>query len=288
MVWVFLAISAIYIIGTLVPPMRPYVFRGFQRAVLDSLFWTWFSALAFSQALLNKRLHMFWRGSLGALALATLYITFVIKQTWTSGWFPAAVAIMVILLLARPKLSIVAAFVAGILLLIRAQAASSFLMAGDNEYSLLTRLEAWGIMFEIIKLNPLFGVGPANYYFYTPFFSILGYFVKFNSHNNYIDILAQTGLVGLGLFAWFTVELGRVSWWLRSRLPEGFLKAYLYGAIGGLAGTLVAGMFGDWVLPFVYNIGMEGFRSSGLAWLFLGAIVMLEQKVRNNEIGPTD
>lgn len=285
MVWTFLILSAIYVLGVLLPPLRHFVYRTFQRAVLDSLFWTWLTALSFSQAFLNKRLHVGLRGGLGLLALLSLYITFVIKQAWTSGWLPAAVTIMVILLLTRPRLSIVGGFVIGLLLLIGSQATTSFLMAGDNEYSLMTRVEAWKIMMEIIKLNPLFGVGPSNYYFYTPFFSILGYNLSFNSHNNYIDIVAQTGLVGLGLFAWFAFEVGRVGWRLRGKLPEGFQNAYLYGALGGLAGTLTAGMLGDWVLPFVYNIGMEGFRSSVLAWIFLGALVMMEQNVRRQTQG---
>ena len=59
-------------------------------------------------------------------------------------------------------------------------------------------------------------------------------------------------------------------------MPAGFAPAYLYGAVGGLAGTVALGMFGDWVLHFVYNIGLNGFRSSILAWLFLGGLVTLE------------
>jgi hypothetical protein len=39
----------------------------------------------------------------------------------------------------------------------------------------------------------------------------------------------------------------------------------------------VAGMFGDWVLPFFYNVGLQGFRTSMLAWLFLGGLLSLEQ-----------
>jgi hypothetical protein len=45
----------------------------------------------------------------------------------------------------------------------------------------------------------------------------------------------------------------------------------MYAAIGGLIATLTAGMLGDWFLPFVYNIGLEGFRSSSFSWMFLGA-----------------
>jgi hypothetical protein len=47
------------------------------------------------------------------------------------------------------------------------------------------------------------------------------------------------------------------------------------GSLGGLATMIVAGVLGDWVLPFVYNVGIVGFRSSYLGWLFLGGVVAL-------------
>jgi uncharacterized membrane protein YeaQ/YmgE (transglycosylase-associated protein family) len=49
----------------------------------------------------------------------------------------------------------------------------------------------------------------------------------------------------------------------------------MYGALGGLMATLAAGMLGDWFLPFVYNVGLEGFRASSFTWFFLGAAVAL-------------
>ena len=66
---------------------------------------------------------------------------------------------------------------------------------------------------------------------------------------------------------------------LRSRVPNGFIRAYVYGVIGGIAGTILAGVLADWVLPFVYNIGMEGFRGSIISWIFLGGLVSIEQIV---------
>jgi O-antigen ligase len=149
-------------------------------------------------------------------------------------------------------------------------------MASD-EYSVSTRLDAWLIMAQIIKISPIWGLGFANYYWYTPLFPIRGYAVSFNSHNNYVDIVAQTGLVGLVCLLVFFWQAGRLSWRLREQVPAGFARAYLYGALGGLVGTVVVAMFGDWVLPFFYNIGLNGFRSSMLAWLFLGGLVSLEQ-----------
>jgi len=73
------------------------------------------------------------------------------------------------------------------------------------------------------------------------------------------------------------VAIWRVGWRLRASAPEGFPQAYVVGCLGGLAGMLAAGMLGDWVLPFVYNIGLWGMRASVLGWLFLGGLVAMEQ-----------
>ena len=64
---------------------------------------------------------------------------------------------------------------------------------------------------------------------------------------------------------------------MRNRVPAGFPRAYAYGALGGLAGTLVAAALVDWVLPFVYNLGFNGFRASVIVWIFLGGLVGLNQ-----------
>jgi O-antigen ligase len=152
-------------------------------------------------------------------------------------------------------------------------------LVATDEYSISTRFDAWLIMAQIIKISPLLGLGFANYYWYTPLFPIRGYAVSFNSHNNYIDIVAQMGVLGLVCFVWLMWELGRLGWRLRTNVPTGFAQAYVYGALGGLAGMVVAGMLGDWVLPFFYNVGLNGFRSSMLGWLFLGGLVSVEQMV---------
>ena len=71
--------------------------------------------------------------------------------------------------------------------------------------------------------------------------------------------------------------MGQLGWRLRTAVPEGFARAYVYGVLGGLVGMLTASMLVDWVLPFVYNVGLAGFRTSMWAWLFLGGRVSIEQ-----------
>ncbi len=274
-VWVFIILGTLYALLFIIPSFRPYINRIYQRAVVDSLFWTWLSVMAFSQAYLNTHLPRRIRLLTGLATVIILYNLFFVRQSWTSGWLPAGFAIFLVVLLDRPKLAIGLGAGLGLFALIGSQIASQYLLGGDNEYSLLTRLEAWKILGEIIAKNPIFGLGPANYYWYTPFYQILGYSVTFNSHNNYIDIIAQTGLIGLGTFLWFAFEVGKTGLKIYKKIPLGFARAYIFGAIGGLGGTLVSGMFGDWILPFVYNVGMNGYRASVLAWLFLGGLVFL-------------
>jgi O-antigen ligase len=270
-IWTFLAIGAMSLLARSVLPVLGLPTRDlFQQ--MGSVFYIWLVAVAFSQALLNRDLPKGWRLALGALVLVTIYVLFFLKFADKSGWLSAFVCIAVIIGARSWRAGLALFAVAALFAFYQ----SSGLVASD-EYSITTRFDAWVIMAKIIKINPLLGLGFANYYWYTPFFPIRGYAVSFNSHNNYLDILAQTGLVGLVCFLWLLWEVGRLGWNLRKGAPVGFAQAYVYGALGGLAGMVVAGMLGDWVLPFFYNIGLNGFRSSMLGWLFLGGLVSLEQ-----------
>jgi O-antigen ligase len=132
----------------------------------------------------------------------------------------------------------------------------------------------------------MLGLGPSNYYYNTPLFSILGWTVQFNSHNNLVDITAQMGLIGLFIYFWIFYEIARIGLKLRSTLDEGFEKAYVYAVLGAVAGSLVASMLGDWVIPFYYNVGMEGFRGSLIGWMFFGGLVAIERLQKSREITP--
>jgi O-antigen ligase len=283
-VYTFIIIGGIYSLGFAVPPLRHYVNRVFQRAVLDSLFWVWLIALSFGQFWLNKSLKPIIRAGFLLIFLSAIYTVLITKQSWTSGWFPALVALFVIFFLTEPKYGIVGIFVFALILLVRYQVIQSYVFVGDNEYSMLTRIEAWKILFQIIGKNPLFGVGPANYYFYTPFYNILGYSVSFNSHNNYIDLLAEVGVVGFSIFIWWAIETAKLGFSLLKVDLEPFEKSFVITAIGGLAGTMVAAFLGDWLIPFIYNIGMEGFRASVLSWVFLGSLIFIKYDHKKKEM----
>jgi len=89
--------------------------------------------------------------------------------------------------------------------------------------------------------------------------------------------VAQAGLLGLFAFLWFVAEMGWLGWTFRKQASDGFALGYVNAVLGGLGASLFAGMLGDWVLPFVYNVGFVGFRSSMFGWLFMGGLLALSR-----------
>lgn len=281
--WTFLAFGAIFLVFRVVPGLFRYSGNYFTWGATSSQFWNWLLAMVFGQLLFNKSLRPHWRVALVVLLAAGVYAAFIQTFDWRSGWLPPLVSIVVIAALYDWRLAALIA-VGGIVL---TPGVLQELIATD-EYSYSTRLDAWFILLEIIRVNPILGLGPANYYYYTPLYEIRGYAVRFNSHNQYIDLVAQIGLIGLFVVLWFFVSIWRVGWNLRKRVPHGFPRAYVYATLGGLAGTVASGMLGDWFFPFVYNVSIVGMRSSILGWLFLGGLVAIEQMLRNGKLAEAD
>lgn len=255
----------------LLPPLQEMLpLDALASGTIGSVFWVWLVSVALSQALQNSELSAGWRLMLLLLLAGVAYFTFFEWREWASGWLPAAVAAITVLALARPRLTLMLATVMIPFGVWSFDSMWSAVWSGEQAYSYVTRVEALRTLANLGAASPLFGLGPANYYHYTPVFPLLGWYVHFSSHNNYVDIFLQTGALGLFAFLWFAASMGRVTLALQKRLTDGFDRAYMLGAAGGLAGTLTAAALGDWVIPFAYNVGVRGFAVSILAWIFLG------------------
>ncbi len=270
-VWVFIGLGTLYILGRALE--ISLVDRLYQTGfTAGSMFWTWLVSLAFSQALFNTILKWRYRVLLGLIVLLAFYVAFFQANDWKSGWVPPLLVIMILLGMRYKKLMVLAIPIG----LIMVGAAANDLIASD-EYSWGTRVDAWLIVLEISRVNPLLGLGFSNYYWYTPLYPIRGWQVNFNSHSQYVDLIAQVGILGLACFFWIFFEVGKLGWKLSVKLPDGFARSYAYGVIAGVIGSMLAAFLVDWILPFVYNIGLSGFRASILPWVFCGGLVSLEQ-----------
>lgn len=274
--WLFVAAGLVTCMVQMLPSMSGIGRWTTRPGSVGSLFWTWLAAVSFAQALFNRRLSTAARVILFATTALVLFHGLFNVRSWASGWIPALAAVAVILLVRLPRLSVslgllvlpIGVFLFGYV--------SDALMA-EEAYSLTTRQEAWRVLWSVVERSPIIGTGLANYYYYTEQFPILGWYVRFFSHNNYQDLLIQTGLVGLLVFCWLAFEIFWLLMRLYPQMPEGFARAYVAGAIGGLVGSLVSGMLGDWIIPFYYNAGILGFRSSLLFWVFLGGGLALKR-----------
>jgi len=274
--WVFVGASAATLLTMLIPGLDIGVgsIAITSHSSVGSLFFIWIVATSVAQALWNRSLPPLARFLLMAVAGLALARALFLTFSWSSGWLPTLVALGTLLFLRFPRLTLASALLVTTPALIVSVRAWEALMVNES-YSFMTRIEALWVMLDVIQYDPWFGFGPANYPFYTPLFSILGYRIKFNSHNNYIDLLAQTGVIGLLAFCWFATEALRLALRIFGRQSDGFERAYAAGAVAGIVGSLVAGLLADWIVPFVYNIGLAGFRSSLLFWFFPGGLLAL-------------
>jgi hypothetical protein len=291
--YLFIGLGGLYILTRVfgLTPIRDAMFVSIRS--LGAVFWIWLVALAYGQAVLNTDLKPILRIIFGMVVFLTFFVAITTSFDWNSGWLPGLIAIGVITWLASNRMRIAFIALSAIVTIVIFEPMYQYIDYTIQHHTIVSRQATYPILIELIKANPVIGLGMSNYYHFTPLYPILGWYVKFNSHNNFIDIIAQTGLVGMGLFAWFAYEIGRVGWRLRHKVTDGFSRGYVYACLGGLVATLISGFIGDWFLPFTYNIGMTGFRAAVLAWLFLGGLIAIEQlekakepkvEVKSNEI----
>jgi hypothetical protein len=276
--WMVIGAGAITTVLQMLPQLRFLARLTTRPGSVGSLFWTWLVALSVAQLVFNRSLSLATRVFLVGINVLVFYHGLFQVRSWASGWVPPLVVLGTIVLVRLPRLTVGVTLVAVPLAALMSGPLLQFLL-GDEEYSLMTRQEAWAVLWQLFERSPLLGTGPANYYYFTENFPILGWHVRFISHNNYQDLLIQTGILGLLAFLWFSVEMFLMARRVYRQVPPGFPRAYLVGAVAGLAGSLVAGMLGDWIVPFYYNAGILGFRSSLLFWVFLGGVLALKRMV---------
>jgi len=271
----FLAAGAIVLLLSR-PELDAIAVQTINPKSIGSVFWTCFVGVSAGQALFNSEMHPLSRVACLALAVIALADSMITRSAWASGWLPPLVAAGVAFVLRAPKIALSGGLVA-VPVAFYALMPTFRQVLETESYSLASRKAAWSTMWHVISPSPILGLGPANYYHYTELFPTLGWYVKFSSHQQYIDLVAQTGVVGLFIFLAFVAVVLRSLWKLRNLLGGGFQQGLVSGCLAAGVGCLASGFLADWILPFVYNIGLEGFRSSLLFWTFLGLAMALHR-----------
>ena len=110
--------------------------------------------------------------------------------------------------------------------------------ATDN-HSNTSRKEIWSTTWRMIRDHPLVGTGFGGYWIaVTKYHDASGEITPQQAHNDYLELLAGGGLIGVVLVIWFIVLAAkRVSQGLRSADP--YRRATGLGAITGIFGIVI-------------------------------------------------
>ncbi len=277
--WVLIALGSFIIFVVITGIPLDFIFNNGYRGD----FATWVCAIALAMALFNEELSTWKRGFLILVVVAWFFQDFIRHSDWYSGWLPMVVSLGSVLFFRSRKLF---AIVSAVVILIVATNFNYFYQnvyvanyygQGGNE-----RLGLWQTNLQLVERHPLFGMGPAGY---------AVYYMTYNpnnarsTHNNYFDVLAQTGIVGFGIFLWLMGTYLVTGNRLRRSLAKhkNFEEAFAVGTLAGCLGVLASMMLGDWVLPFAYNQTISGFDNASFTWLFLGCMISLYLIVKARE-----
>ncbi len=126
-------------------------------------------------------------------------------------------------------------------------------VAGTN-LDTVGRKKTWKLALEIFARNPVIGTG------YNTFIGIAGY----DTHSQYLKILAEQGLIGETLFLVFICLAFKTGWGLFRTARDRFLKGLGLGFTACVIVVALGNLTGDhWTY---YNL-------MGFFWVFLGLVV---------------
>ena len=145
-----------------------------------------------------------------------------------------------------------------------------------------TRLDQWRMALQMARERPLLGVGPDNFrWVYGEFAGLPTWDTGGHANSVYFEFLADTGVIGLGLFLWIAWLLLRTSF--RSiLLPRGIRSETRDAAwIWQLA---FAGSLSAWFLHGVLDYFYEPLPTNVAFWLLAGLALAAADRVGRDRV----
>ena len=125
----------------------------------------------------------------------------------------------------------------------------------SESYSISTRISNWKFTTLMIKDNPLLGSGIGTYKYnslkYQARFleqgqnrSIYPYVFATKTHNEYLQLWAELGIVGLGIFIWLIISYFYYGLRFIKRVKNRYKQGIIIGLMGAVIAVLIDGIFG--------------------------------------------
>jgi hypothetical protein len=216
---------------------------------------------------------------------------------WKGGWVATLLGLALLSFFRSWKLFLVSLVFLALAVLVNVENLTQTLIAPEIASVSTIRPIVWmDILRMVLPRSPLLGLGLVNYmyYWFDPTFVsqariaageafINNYVFVIPSHNMFVDIFAQTGILGLGFFLWLIAAILKVLYRNSQQLRPGFERAFTIGVFAGFVAMLFNSFISaDYLLPFVYNITITGFRQSVYAWILVGGAMAISTSQMNN------
>ena len=125
----------------------------------------------------------------------------------------------------------------------------------SQSFSISSRITNWKFTTLMIKDSPLFGSGIGTYKYnslrYQARFleqgqnrSIYPYIFATKTHNEYLQLWAELGIVGLGIFIWLIISYFYYGLRFIKRVKNRYKQGIIIGLMGAVIAVLIDGIFG--------------------------------------------
>ncbi|MDN5272714.1 O-antigen ligase family protein [Chloroflexus sp. MS-CIW-1] len=253
---------------------------GIDHVILvDMGLWgLWFALPLAGITYLQPGIHWRWK-LIGTIILCWhLWLAALRNSLWISGWLPTIVGLFIMAFLTSRRIFFILLLAFALNLAVGPGRYYVEQVINDNvEEGGLDRLEIWARNLWVVRHHWLFGTGVGGYAIYN--MTYFRYDAR-STHNNYFDILAQFGVVGSGIWLWFAIVSLYYGWQTIWMAPVGILRTTAIVATSGWAAAQFSMMLGDWVLPFLYNQGVPGYRYTMYSWIFVGLLISIRQMIK--------
>ncbi|MGI8786614.1 MAG: O-antigen ligase family protein [Pyrinomonadaceae bacterium] len=178
------------------------------------------------------------RGGLISLLAAIFFLVIITTKTknYNQLWLKIGLAIL-----------LVATIVAGSILIGGETSLTRFAETASSQDFSTNRTHIWSVTLQVILKNLPLGAGFGAFgVAYTPFDSLSGLERVEQAHNDYLEVLATAGVIGLAIGGFFLFQLFRIGL-KNAKTSNTFRRGVCVGALAGCFAILVHSLF-DFVL----------------------------------------